>query len=125
MVSVCAVAQYVLQDHPQARSSPSPITEPDAVTLMPADEAQEVGEEDELEAMFKPKKKRRQERDQADKKSIVEELLARMEVRRWRLGLLQYNPSNVPCAELLHDVLCLVLRVCRGFAFLRGLTNDC
>jgi hypothetical protein len=45
-----------------------------------AEEAQEVGEEDELEAMFKPKKKRRQERDQADKKSIVEELLARMEV---------------------------------------------
>lgn len=36
MVSVCTVAPYVIQDHPQARSSPHPITEPDAVTLMPA-----------------------------------------------------------------------------------------
>lgn len=57
--------------------------------------------------MFKPKKKRRQERDQADKKSIVEELLARMEVRHWLLGLRQHSTSHMPCAELLHDVCCL------------------
>jgi hypothetical protein len=73
----------------------------------PADEAQEVGEEDELEAMFKPKKKRRQERDQDEKKSIVEELLARMEVRHWLPGLLQHNTSNVPCAQMLHVMCCL------------------
>lgn len=46
------------------------------------DEAQEVGDndEDELEAMFKPKKKRRQERDPSEKKAAVESFLARMEV---------------------------------------------
>ena len=57
--------------------------------------------------MFKPKKKRRQERDQDEKKSIVEELLARMEVRPRLLGLLQRSTSNVPCAELLHVMCCL------------------
>jgi hypothetical protein len=51
--------------------------------------------------MFKPKKKRRQERDQADKKSIVEELLARMEVRHCcHFGLLQDSESHVPRASV-------------------------
>lgn len=52
------------------------------MSVVPADEAQEVGEndEDELEAMFKPKKKRRQERDPSEKKAAVESFLARMEV---------------------------------------------
>ena len=59
-----------------------------------------MGEEDELEAMFKPKKKRRQERDQADKKSTVEELLARMEVPPRRLlGLHQHSTPCVPLCE--------------------------
>jgi len=45
-----------------------------------ADEAQEADEEDELEAMFKPKKKRKQQLELAERKAAVESTLARMEV---------------------------------------------
>ncbi len=69
---------------------------------MHADEAQEVGpEEDELEAMFKPKKKRKQERELSEKKQAVEKILARMEVRHWLISLrCRHVQQSCICSQL-------------------------
>ena len=50
-----------------------------AERIAQAEEAEDA-EQDELDAMFKPKKKGRQERNQGERRQIVESFLARMEV---------------------------------------------
>lgn len=74
-----------------------------------------MGEEDELEAMFKPKKKRRAERDQKSKKDVVETLLARMEVTICRVSCppcvipqqyLSQHPGMFPYAIRKQSVRC-------------------